>query len=127
MWTQHSADKHTRSFSQSRFYPALQLTHQQTNKYYPTRPDKTEQILANDPSLTWPLLDAPLAEVRIIGPFNFSQQRLGLRGAKRQAVSETHHVDPIYWQQLEQTCNALGIATHNIWTTPDTLITSPNT
>jgi RNase H-like domain found in reverse transcriptase/Integrase zinc binding domain/Reverse transcriptase (RNA-dependent DNA polymerase) len=126
LWTQCFQDQTTRSLSQSRFYPALQQHHQPFIKYYPARPDKVKQILENDTSLTWPLFDAPLAEVRIIGPFNFSQQRLGLRGPKRQAISESHHIDQIYWQQLEHTCGILNIPTENIWTIPNTPTTTPS-
>lgn len=51
LWTQTYQDKNIRSLSQSRFYPALQSIHQTTNKYHPTRPDKVQQVLANDPTL----------------------------------------------------------------------------
>jgi hypothetical protein len=120
LWAQHSQDRLTRSLSQSRFYPALQQHHRPFNKYYPVRPDKVKQVLANDDTLTWPIFDAPLAEIRLIGPFDFSQQRIGLRGPKRQAISETHHIDQVYWKQLEHACDTLGIPTHNIWTIPTT-------
>ena len=120
LWTQQLQDNNTRSLSQSRFYPALRSINQTTNKYHPTRPDKVAQVLANDPTLSWPYFDVPLAEVCIAGPFNFTQQRIGLKGPKRLAVSETHHIDRIYWQQLEERGGAMGIMVDNIWITPHT-------
>jgi hypothetical protein len=118
LWAQAPQDSTTRSLSQSRFYPALQSINHTTN--YPTKPEKAQQVLTNDPTLIWPLFDVPLAEVRIIGPLNFTQRRLGLKGPKKQAVSETHHIDDIYWQQLERHGGSIGINTDNIWTIPHT-------
>ena len=66
------------------------------------------------------LLDVQLAEVRIVGPFNFTQRRLGLKGPKKQAISETHHIDDIYWQLLERHGSSSGINTDHIWTIPHT-------
>jgi hypothetical protein len=119
LWTQNLKDQHTRSLSQSRFCPALESVNQTVNKYHPIRPDKVQQVLSNDQTLRWHLFDVPLSEVRIIGPIEFQHKRIGLRGPKRQAVSETHHIDEIYWQQLEQKGGTLGVSVDNIWTLPN--------
>jgi hypothetical protein len=120
LWIQHIQDQHTRSLSQSRFCPALESINQTVNKYHPIRPDKVQQVLSNDPTLRWHFFDVPLSEVRIVGPIEFKQKRIGLRGPKRQAVSETHHIDEVYWQQLERVGGSLGILVDNIWTLPHT-------
>lgn len=111
LWLQAPQDKGTRSLSQSRFYPALQSINQTNNKFYPTKPDKVQHVLANDPTLSWQFFDVPLAEVRIVGPLNFIQRRLGLKGPKKQAVSETHHIDEIYWQQNMVALSELTLTT----------------
>jgi hypothetical protein len=121
LWTQHLQDSKIQSIARSRFYPALQSVRQTTNTYYPTCPENFQQVLKHDKTLHWPLYDVPLAEVQITGPFNFTQQRIGLKGPKQLAMSEMHHINNIYWQHLEPHGSAININTNNIYTIPANL------
>jgi hypothetical protein len=120
LWMQQKQDASTRSMTQSRFYPAAQTLQTNTclNAPQPVRPEKIEQLLKLDPTTQWPHFDVPLADVCIVGPFDFTQKRLGLRGPKKLAISETHHIDDIYWQQLEAKGPLFDIDTQSIWQSP---------
>jgi hypothetical protein len=115
-WSQQHDDATSRSITDSRFWPSIYKLRADgsTGQQYPVRPVKIDQTLANDPTLRWLAEDFPLAECFIVGPFDFHQKRIGLRGTKRRAISETNHVDNIYWQQLEQQAHLFGIATTTI-------------
>jgi hypothetical protein len=112
-WSQQPDDAMSRSITDSRFWPDVYKVRADgsTGHQHSVRPLKIDQILTDDPTLRWLAEDFPLAECLIVGPFDFYQKRLGLRGTKRRAISETNHVDNFYWQQLEQRAHLFGIAT----------------
>jgi hypothetical protein len=112
-WIQQHDDVASRSIVDSRFWPSVYKLRadNSTGQQHPVRPLKIDDVLANDPTLRWLAEDFPLGECLIVGPFDFYQKRQGLRGTKRRAVSETNHVDNVYWQQLEQRAHLFGIAT----------------
>jgi hypothetical protein len=112
-WTQQHDDVTSRSIVDSRFRPSVYKLRADGSAglQYPVRPQKIAATLANDTTLRWLAEDFPLAECLIVGPFDFYQKRIGLRGTKRQAISETNHVDNVYyWQKLEQQGHLFGIA-----------------
>jgi hypothetical protein len=106
--------------TQSRFYPAAQTlqTNACLNAPQPVRPEKIKQLLKLDLNTQWPHFDVPLADVRIVGPFDFTQKQLGLCGPKKLAISETHHINNIYWQQLEAKGPLFDIDAQSIWQSP---------
>jgi hypothetical protein len=120
-WTQHHDDSKSRSIVDSRFWPDVYNVRADgaPGKRHPVKPLKISDALANDPTLCWQADDFPLAECLIVGPFDFFKKRTSMRGPKRQAISETNHVDNVYWQQLEQRAHLFGIPTDSIRETPN--------
>ena len=63
--------------------------------------------------------DVPLAEVRVVGPFDFQQKRMGLqKGPKKLAKSETNHIAELYWQALEKEAHRFNLPIDDIRTLP---------
>jgi hypothetical protein len=119
-WTQRRDDAMSRSIVDSRFCPDVHKLRADGGPSipHPILPQKIDKTLAYDPTLRWLADDFPLAECIIVGPFDFYKKRVGIRGTKRQAVSETHHIDNLYWQQLEQRGHLFGISTESIRENP---------
>jgi len=103
-WVPHHKDTNTRPLFPCRFWPDTRKRRADDREpaYIPVRPDKVKQALAENNTIIWPSYEVPLAEIRIAGPFDFTTERVGLRGPKRQAVSERFRIDEIYWSQLEK-------------------------
>jgi hypothetical protein len=74
----------------SRFWPDVCNLHADGSigQPYPVKALKKDESLANDPTLRWLAEDFPLAGCLLVGPLDFYQKRLGLRGIKRRAISE---------------------------------------
>ena len=61
------------------------------------------RLLSKEPRARWERYEIPLAEVRLVGPINFTMVRKpSKKGHKRQATQETHRVDEVYWNLLEE-------------------------
>ena len=115
-WCQHYEDLKNRSLVDSRFWPYVRKIKADgtLGASHPFRPDRAQRKLENDPTLSWQTDDIPLAEYLLVGPFDFHQKRMGLHGPKQQAVSESHHIDDVYWTQLERRAPAFAIAIEHI-------------
>jgi hypothetical protein len=75
-------------------------------------------VLQNDNTLRWLAEDFPLAECLIVGPFDFTQKRMGLGGTKRLAISESNHIDYPFWESLERRSPLFNVSTTNIRSRP---------
>jgi hypothetical protein len=97
-------DSLNRSLVDCQFWPELRLIQADgaTGNKFMCRPDKVKVVLQDTDTKVWPTYVVPLVEIRIVGPFDFSQCRFTMQGPKNQARSEPYHVAPIYWEQLEQ-------------------------
>jgi hypothetical protein len=120
-WSQQHDDAKSRSIVDSRFWPDVRKLRADGSigQPYLVKPLKIGECLATDPTLRWLADDFPLAECLIVGPIDFYQKRLGLRGTKRRAISEANHVDNVYWQQLENRAHLFGIPTAAIRLPPN--------
>ena len=96
----------TRALTDSRFQPdvrKIRADGSMPGQSFPLKAAKVDELLKEDPTLAWLADDIPLAEIRVVGPFDFTQKRMGLdSGPKKHARSETHHIDDVYWQALER-------------------------
>jgi hypothetical protein len=76
---------------------------------YAMRPNKVRQVLARDKTLRWESTQMCVAELMLVGPFNFSSVRTAMQGSRNKSISKYFHVDEVYWQQLEKVAPARGI------------------
>jgi hypothetical protein len=70
------------------------------------------------PYAGWKMTYSSLGDLKMVGPFDFHQRRMGLKGAKRKAVSVTHHVDDIFWKAPETKAPQFGICVDNLRISP---------
>jgi len=76
----------------------------------PLRPEKVKAILLADDTLEWASNDFPLYNNNIVGPFDFTTQRIPMQPPLNQSVRQHHCVDDIHWIKLEQLGRAAGIS-----------------
>jgi len=119
-WVPRPSDLETRSIVNCTFIADVQkiLADGSIGATLPLKPTKTAKILKDDPTVRWMTDDIPLGDLRIVGPFDFQKRRMGLKGAKHLAISETNHIDEVYWRELETKAPRAGIAVDNIRITP---------
>ena len=115
-WTAASHDRSHRMVRECRFAPDVCTIRadQSLGKRHPVKPERITAALESDPTIRWMGDTVNITEDRIAGPFNFCKVRIGLRGPKRQAVSEAYHIDATYRAQLEQRGPEMGVHVENI-------------
>ena len=97
-------DRQERSTMESRFWPKFQTIRAdgQPGEIYPVKPHKADEVHRTDSTRKWLQDRIDLAENILVGPFDFCKIRIPMQGAKRKAIHESHRIDRIYWQILEQ-------------------------
>ena len=79
---------------------------------------KIQEALERDETLEWPTELIPLAEIRMVGPFDFSTVRKTMQGPKKRAVQEHYRIDEVCWQRLEQRATLFSTDVSAIRMTP---------
>ena len=116
MWVQAEQDKEERTMCESRFYPEVNKTRKDGSTIQVTvRPAKVRRLLNKEPLARWERYSVPLAEVRLVGPLNFTMvRRPSSKANKRQATQETHRIDEVYWKLMEERARELQIDVKHI-------------
>ena len=83
-------------------------------KRHPVKPERITADFESDLTIRWVGDTVNITEVHIAGTFKFRKVPIGLRAPKQQAVSESYHIDDIYWAQLEQGGPEMGVCVENI-------------
>jgi hypothetical protein len=100
-------DTKTLSLIHCRYWPEIRTDQGRLN---PLRPEKVKAILLADDTLEWTSNDFPLYENNIVGPFDFTTQRIPMQPPLNQSVRRHHCVDDIHWIKLEQLGRAAGVS-----------------
>ena len=115
-WTPSLTDRKSLVVRECRFTPDVRTVRADgtLGRRHPIKHERIDRALASDPTIRWMSDTINLTEDMITGPFNFDLVRTAPRGQKRTVRPESHHINDIYWNQLERNGPMLNIPTDNI-------------
>jgi hypothetical protein len=118
----HHQDSKQRPLAACRWWPEIREliidpTGSRAGRHLPTQPHKVTKLLATDDSTMWFHDDIPLAELRLVGPFNFTEVRI-FRGPRNHVSKESFRIDDVYWNELERVGPSHDVDTSNIRQSP---------